>query len=88
SAGHDLVKANALKVFIVLLYSPFALAVFMIEGQIHYGMGLIASIGNIIGAIVASHYAVSWGPKVIRWILIVVLVLFASKLLGIFKLFN
>ncbi len=87
SAGYDLVKANALKVFIVFLYSPFALAVFMINGQVSYAIGLIAAIGNLIGGIVASKYAVNWGSKFIRWFLIIVIILFASKLLGVFSLF-
>ncbi|MFH2144223.1 MAG: sulfite exporter TauE/SafE family protein [Bacteroidota bacterium] len=80
SAGYDLVKANALKVFIVLLSTPFALAVFMYNGQIHYAMGLIAAIGNALGGIVASHYAVNWGANIIRWILIVVIILYTLKL--------
>ena len=37
--GYDLVKANALKVFIVLLYSPFALIVFMLNDHVHYDIG-------------------------------------------------
>lgn len=87
NAGYDLVKANALKVFIVLLYSPFALAVFIYYGHIHYGIGLISALGNVLGGYVASRYAVSWGGGVVRWILIVVIILFSSKLLGLYKFF-
>jgi uncharacterized protein len=86
NAGYDLVKANALKVFIVLLYSPFALAVFMYNGQIHYAMGLIASIGNVFGGYIASQYAVSWGANIIRWILVVIIIIFTAKLFGLFNL--
>ena len=86
NAGYDLVRANALKVFIVLLYSPFALMVFMLNDQVHYAMGLIAAIGNIFGGIVASHFAVSWGAKYLRWILLTIIVLFTGKLLGIFQM--
>ncbi len=86
-SGYDLVKANALKVFIVFLYSPFVLAIFMSSGQIHYGMGFIAAIGNLLGGIVASQYAVIWGAKFIRWVLIIVIVLFSAKLFGLFNLF-
>ena len=39
-SGYDLVRANALKVFVVFLYSPFVLAVFMYNGQVEYAMGL------------------------------------------------
>jgi uncharacterized protein len=86
-AGYDLVRANALKVFIVFLYSPFALTIFIMNGHVHYGMGLIAAIGNLIGGIVASKFAVDWGAKFIRWFLIIVIILFASKLLGVYSWF-
>lgn len=85
NAGYDLVRANALKVFIVLLYSPFALGVFMFNGQVHYAMGLIAAIGNIFGGIVASQFAIKRGAKFLRWVLIIIIILFSGKLLGIYE---
>jgi len=84
--GYDLVKANVLKVFIVFLYSPFALLVFMLNGQVHYGMGLIASVGNIIGGLIASYFAVSWGANFVRWLLILIILLFSLRLLGFIDL--
>lgn len=79
--GYDLIKANALKVFIVLLYSPFALLVFMMNDQIHYGIGAVAAIGNVMGAYVASHFAVNWGTNFIRWILIIIILIFCTQAL-------
>ncbi|MCG8412346.1 MAG: sulfite exporter TauE/SafE family protein [Bacteroidales bacterium] len=83
NAGYDLVKANAIKVMTVFLYSPFALAVFIFNDQVHYGMGLIAAIGNVFGGIVGSKMAISWGSNFIRWVLMLVIVLFAAYLFGI-----
>jgi len=88
NAGYDLVKANAIKVMTVFLYSPFALAVFMMNDQIHYGMGLIAAIGNIFGGYVGSKMAISWGNNFIRWVLMVVIILFSAYLLDIPALFQ
>ena len=85
-AGYDLVKANGLKVFIVFLYSPFALMVYVMNDQVHYALGLISAIGNLAGGILASRYAVDWGAKFIRWFLIIVIILFASKLFGLFDI--
>ncbi|MGZ2370654.1 sulfite exporter TauE/SafE family protein [Ancylomarina sp. YFZ004] len=82
--GYDLVKANALKVFIVFLYSPFALLVYMLNGQVHYSMGLIAAIGNIIGGVVASQFALSWGANFVRWLLILIVVLFSLHVFDFF----
>ncbi len=81
--GYDLVKANALKVFIVLLYSPFALLVFMMNDQIHYGIGAIAAIGNVFGGYVASHFAVNWGANFIRWVLIIIILIFCIRSLNL-----
>jgi uncharacterized protein len=83
NAGYDLVKANAIKVMTVFLYSPFALAVFMMNDQVHYGMGLIAAIGNVFGGIVGSRMAISWGNNFVRWVLMVVIILFSAYLLDI-----
>jgi len=85
SVGTDLVKSNGLKNFIVLVYAPFALAVFIINKQVHWEMGLILAIGNMIGAYIASKVAVSWGPKFIRIILLSAIMLSAAKLLGLFS---
>ncbi len=83
SAGYDLVKANALKVFIVLLYVPFTVLVFMWNKQINYQYGLIHAIGNIIGAWLASKYAVSWGANFVRWVIVVVILISSAQLFGL-----
>jgi uncharacterized membrane protein YfcA len=73
-AGFDLVKANAIKVWIVLLYTPMALLVFILNDQVRWDYGLVHSIGNIIGAYLASHFAVAWGVNFVRWVMIVIIV--------------
>ncbi len=83
--GYDLVKANALKVFIVLIYSPFTLLVFMLSSQVHYGMGLISAVGNIIGAYFAAKYAIKKGAAFLRWVLVLIVLAFIAHLFGILK---
>ncbi len=80
-SGYDLVRANALKVFINLIFTPFALAVFIYKGQINLIAGLILAAGNASGAWFASKYAVSWGTAFVRYVLIVVIILAGIKLL-------
>ncbi len=82
-AGVDLVKANALKVFIVLLYTPVALAIFILNDQVNYKWGLILALGNMLGAFVGARVAVSWGATFVRWVLLAVILISASKLLGL-----
>lgn len=86
-SGYDIAKANALKVFLVLIYSPFTLVVFMHSGQIHYGIGLIAAAGNIFGALAASRFAISWNTNIIRWFVAIVIILSICDMFGIFKMF-
>lgn len=83
-AGFDLVKANAIKLLIVLLYTPFALAVFIYNDQVDFGIGLILSIGNMLGAIVASRLAVKKGTGFVRIILLVCVAGMSLKLFGLF----
>lgn len=80
-AGFDLVKANAIKLLIVLLYTPFALAVFIFNDQVNWTAGLILAIGNMLGAYVASRFAVSWGARAVRIILLVIVFGAAIRLL-------
>jgi len=80
-AGFDLLKANAVKVFIVLAYTIVALAVFIFNKQVNYSLGLIMGAGSMFGAWVATHYAVKWGANFIRWFLLVAVFAFAIKLL-------
>ncbi len=83
-AGADLVKANALKVFIILLYTPLALAFFMYYHQVNYMFGLVLAVGNMAGAWLGTRVAVSWAPKFVRIILLLALIFSAAKLLGAF----
>lgn len=85
-AGYDLVKANAIKVFVVLAYTLFAMVIFIIHDKINWQFGLIHSIGNIIGAYLASRYAVDWGANFIRWFIIVIILIASADLFGVIDL--
>lgn len=82
SSGYDLVHANAIKNLIVLIYSPFALAIFMINGQVDYKTGFILSTGNVLGAWIATRYAVKWGTNFVRWVLVIFILVTVLQLLG------
>lgn len=81
SAGYDLVRANAVKNLIVLLYTPLALLIFALSGQVNWYAGLVLAAGNMIGAWLASRAAMKHGAGFVRWLLIVVIVASAAKLL-------
>jgi len=87
SAGFNLVKANAIKGFIILTYTIFALSIFIYNDSVDYKIGFILAAGNMLGAFIASKFAVDWGPKFVRYVLLVVLFLASLKLFGVFDYF-
>ncbi|MCD4734791.1 MAG: sulfite exporter TauE/SafE family protein [Bacteroidales bacterium] len=82
-AGYDLVKANAIKVFIILIWAPVILVVFLIHGQVNLYYGLVLSIGNVAGALIASRLAVKKGANFVRWVIVVVILLTSLHLFNI-----
>lgn len=86
SIGYDLVKANAVKVFIVLIYTPAALIIFLIYGQVDWGYGLTLTIGNVFGALIASRLAVKKGVNFVRWVIVVVILLTSGHLFGLYDI--
>ncbi len=83
SAGYDLVRANAVKLLIVLCFTVFALGVFVINNQVNWLVGLVLAVGNMTGAWVASRIAVKRGARFVRWLLIAVLIVSGAMLLGL-----
>ena len=85
-SGFDLVRANAIKVWIVLLYTIAALAVFIFNKQVHWQYGFVHAIGNVIGAFIASRIAIKRGVDFVRWVIIIVIVVFSADLLGLISI--
>jgi hypothetical protein len=83
TAGLDLVKANVHKVFIGGVYTIFALGVFALQGQVHWGLGLVLAVGNGVGAWFSSRLAATKGQVVVRWALGVALVVLSVRYLGL-----
>ncbi|WP_439183727.1 sulfite exporter TauE/SafE family protein [Carboxylicivirga taeanensis] len=79
--GYDLIKANAIKVLIVLAYTAIALGIFIWSGQVNYLYGIILAIGNASGAFIASKYARQIGVKYIRYILLATVFVAGIKVL-------
>ncbi|NOY96190.1 MAG: sulfite exporter TauE/SafE family protein [Chlorobi bacterium] len=82
--GHNLVKANAIKVFIVLIYTAFALAIFLYNKQVDILTGLTLAAGNMAGAWAGAHFTIKGGAKYVRYVLMGGLLLVVLKLFGVF----
>jgi uncharacterized membrane protein YfcA len=84
ASGFDLIKANAVKVLMVFLYTPFSLVIFILNHQVDYKLGLIVATGGVLGAWIGARMSVKWGPGVVRIILLVTLFVASANLLGVF----
>jgi len=82
-SGYDLVKAVAIKLFVVLIYTPFVFLIFVMNNQVEYFIGIVTGFGNLAGGLLAAGLAIKWGAGFVRWILIFVLFVFSLKLFGI-----
>lgn len=85
-AGYDLLRANMMKLIIILLYTPFVMIVFILNNQMDYILGISLGIGTMIGAYVGSKVALKKGAGFVRYILLAVIVISASKFLGLFQI--
>ena len=79
--GHDLVRGNAIKVFVVLIFTIFALGIFIHSGKIDYGLGIVLGLGNALGARFGANASVKGGNIFIRRFVTVMMLVFAVKLL-------
>lgn len=76
-AGLNLVKGNALKVLVVLVYTPLALALFAAAGKVAWGMGAALAVGNLVGGLLGSHLTVLKGHAWVKRVVIVMILVSA-----------
>lgn len=69
--GMGLVKGNAAKTLLVLVYAPFVLLLFAGAAQVDWYAGLVLAVGSVVGALIASLLAVREGAaRWIRWVVV------------------
>ena len=76
----SLVKTNATKVMLVLIYSVFALGVFAYHGQVDWIKGAWLALGTWFGAWWSSRWSVRKGDRVVRYALLVMISFMAVRL--------
>jgi uncharacterized protein len=76
-AGFDLVRANAIKLFLTFIFTPLAILIFWHENQIDWTIGIVLAAGNMIGAFIAAKTAIRTGTGFIKW-LVVAMILFSA----------
>ena len=79
-AGMNLVRGNALKVLLVLSYTPIALALFAASGKVDWGIGVALGAGNFLGALVGVRLTVLKGHAWIKRAVTLTVIAFAIRL--------
>ena len=79
-AGLDLVRGNAMKVTLVLCFTPLALAGFALNGMVDWGLGLSLAAGNLVGGLLGVRLNVRKGQDWVRRVVVVMVLLFAVRL--------
>lgn len=81
AAGFNLIRGNALKVVVVLGFTPLALVLFAWNGKVDWAMGFALAAGNFLGGLAGVHLQVLKGHKWVRGVVTLVIVIFAIRLL-------
>jgi uncharacterized membrane protein YfcA len=82
----DLIKANAIKVFIIMSYTFFTVIIFALSGKIIWKYGLVLASGNVIGAFIGVKAAITGGERFVKIILTIAIIIACLKLFGVFQL--
>lgn len=78
--GMDMISANGIKQFAVVIYTPLALLIFALSNHINWEVGLLYAIGNIFGGILGSYTSIRGGEKFTK-IFVTIIILLMSILL-------
>ncbi|MDD3557623.1 MAG: sulfite exporter TauE/SafE family protein [Melioribacteraceae bacterium] len=79
-----LVKVNMHKVFVTLVFTIPALIIFIVASKINWFLGLSLATGNAFGGWWAAKLTVIKGDKLIKFVLVLVVIFMALKLLNLF----
>ncbi len=83
-SGYDLVTGNAMKSLVVLALTAVALPVFMTQGLVDWGPGLVLGSGTAVGGYLGARLAVRDGDRIVRPVLVLSVVALAGHMLGLY----
>jgi uncharacterized membrane protein YfcA len=76
----NLIKANATKMVIVLIYTTGSIIIFALANKIDWTYGLFMSFGNFLGGWVCSRWMIKKGEKIVKIFLVVMVLIMSIKL--------
>jgi len=78
--GLDYIRSNALKLALVLCFTPLALLGFASQGLVDWPTGLALALGNLTGALIGVRIALRKGSAWVRRFVVVLVVIFSVVL--------
>jgi uncharacterized membrane protein YfcA len=79
--GMDLLHANAVKVSIIAFYTVLSLCIFIFQGIVDFRIGTVLALGNMAGGYLGAKFSIAKGNSWLRWILAVIVIASALKML-------
>lgn len=83
-AGHDVVRANAIKVAVIAGAALAAVPVFALRGQVAWAPALALALGFSVGGLLGARLVVREGEKVVRPVLVIAVIALAARMLGLY----
>lgn len=81
AGGLDLIRGNAVKVTLLLIFTPLTLVLFAANGKVDWAMAVWLATGNYLGGLAGVHLQVLKGHAWVRNVVLAMIVVFAVKLL-------
>lgn len=83
-SGVDLVLANHIKVITTLAFTVVAIPVFIVAGQVNWGLAIPLSLGFGLGGWLGARLTVAGGERLVRPVLVLAVVALSGRLLGLY----
>jgi uncharacterized protein len=86
---YNIIEANAIKSFVVAVFTLFTVAIFAYRGMIDWKSSILMAIGQTFGAFLAANYSTQY-PQASVWayrLLVIIVVIAVATLFGLDKLF-
>ena len=81
AGGFDVVRGNALKFSLALVFTTVSLLLFVQAGQVRWLPGLVLAIGMTLGGAVGARLVVLQGARWVRWVVLLAAAAAVVKLL-------
>lgn len=84
--GFDLIKANAVKNFLVLFYISISFIIYIFNGMVNWKYGLVHGIGNIIGAQIAARLSITKSLNFVKILIVIIMMVIFLDLTGLISI--